>query len=458
MVQRLAVLILVLAVASAEAPAQAHPGGLARQLSMGGSLFGSNLVLNPYVFEDPVYILVNPAYQANYPQYAYLNVAGGRLSGFSTADNAFGSQFVGVSFAPSRRFTIGAILSRDPSVANQVASQMSTFISAAQGAGRPQAAPPPIDVFEVTGTFDLGLMDVGVGVITGWSSRTSTSEGPPQASSKSEVSANMFGARAGILMNLGGGNILDAAAQFRLDKANDDITGTDIAGAASNNGEYSASATEIGAWARLKLRASKTVNFIPFGAFQSVSGEPSQDAPPTGGTAYQGSVSFSAQSFALGIGGEYTSSTIYLAGGVSWQSSKQTTETTPPPPTGTTTSSTTVSSVPVFHFGGEWWFLDWLGARAGYYRAFATTTNRNEPPTGGVITETSVFGGTSLVPIGSYAFTDNSLITLGLGLQFGGFALDAMVSEDALRRGLGLVGSSDNLNTFGYITLSYGFE
>jgi len=410
------------------------------------------------VFEDPVYIFVNPAFQANYPQYAYVNVGGGRVSGFAPSDNTFGSQFVGVSFAPFRGFTIGAILSRDPSVTGQVASQLSNFISTAQGPGRPQAVPPPIDVFEVTGTFDIGIMDLGVAVTTGWSSRTSISEGPPQATSKSEVSANMFGVRGGILMNLGGGNILDAAAHFRLDKASDNITGTNVAGAESNNGEYSASATELGAWARLKLRASKTVNFVPFGAFASVSGEPTQDAPPTGGTEYQGSVSFSAQSFALGIGGEYTSNTIYLAGGVSWQSSKQTTETTPPPPTGTTTSSTTVSSIPVFHFGGEWWFLDWLGARAGYYRAFATTTNRNEPPAGGVLTESSVFGGTSLVPIGSYNFTDNSLVTLGLGLKFGGFALDAMVSEDALRRGLGLVGSSDNLNTFGYITFSYGFE
>ena len=458
MVQRVAVLLLVLAVVSTEVPAQAHPGGLARQLSMGGSLFGSNLVLNPYVFEDPVYIFVNPAYQANYPQYAYLNVAGGRVSGFSPADNTFGNQFVGVSFAPFRGFTLGAILSRDPSATSQVASQMSSFIGVAQGPGRPQAVAPPIDVFEVLGTFDLGILDLGVAVTTGWSSRTSMTEGPPQASSNNEVTANMFGARAGILANLGGGSIVDAGAEFRLDKTSDNITGTNVAGAESNNGEYSASATELGVWARLKLHASKNVNFIPFGAFRSVSGEPKQDAPPTGGTEYQGSSTFSGQSFALGVGGEYTSSTIYLAGGVSWQSAKQTTETTPPPPGGTTTSSTTTSGIPVFHFGGEWWFLEWFGARAGYYRAFSTTTNRTEPPSGGVTTENSVFGGTSLVPIGSYAQADNSLITLGLGLQFGGFALDAMVSEDALRRGLGLIGSSDNLNTFGYITMSYGFE
>jgi hypothetical protein len=49
-------------------------------------------------------------------------------------------------------------------------------------------------------------------------------------------------------------------------------------------------------------------------------------------------------------------------------------------------------------------------------------------------------------------------VTLGLGFKFGGFALDATVSEEALRRGFGLIGSQDNLNSFGYITTSYNFD
>lgn len=53
---------------------------------------------------------------------------------------------------------------------------------------------------------------------------------------------------------------------------------------------------------------------------------------------------------------------------------------------------------------------------------------------------------------------DGSLVTLGLGFRFGSFSLDATVSEEALRRGFGLVGAQDNINTFGYITTSYNFE
>ncbi len=61
----------------------------------------------------------------------------------------------------------------------------------------------------------------------------------------------------------------------------------------------------------------------------------------------------------------------------------------------------------------------------------------------------------SYVGIGSYS-ADN-LVTLGLGFKFGEFSLDATISEQALRRGLGLIGSSDALNTFGYLTASYNF-
>jgi hypothetical protein len=73
--------------------------------------------------------------------------------------------------------------------------------------------------------------------------------------------------------------------------------------------------------------------------------------------------------------------------------------------------------------------------------------------------EGNLFQPSSIVGSSGYGpIPDNSLITLGLGVKFEGFALDATVSEEALRRGLGLLGSGDNINTFGYITLSYSFE
>ncbi len=43
-------------------------------------------------------------------------------------------------------------------------------------------------------------------------------------------------------------------------------------------------------------------------------------------------------------------------------------------------------------------------------------------------------------------------------LRFGNFGLDASIYEEVLRRGLGLLGSADNINTFGLVNLSYNFE
>jgi hypothetical protein len=302
------------------------------------------------------------------------------------------------------------------------------------------------------------MMDVGFGFMYGTASNTSESSGPGPASTDNEHSASLLGFRAGVLVDLGGGNAVDVSAALRLQSITDNLIGTSVGGTPVSNGEYSASGTEIQALARVKLRVSRKVGFVPYVGFFTASGEPKQDAPPTGGTPFQGSVEISAMALAAGAGMEYKSADFYFAGGLSFVTAKQTTESTPPPPGGTTTNSTTVTQFPAFNLGGEWWFLEWLGARAGYYRAFQKTTSKSEPPPGGTTSESSQFVGYSIVPVGTGVFPDNGLITLGLGLRFGGFVLDATVSEDALRRGLGIIGAQDNINTFGYVTLSYAFE
>jgi hypothetical protein len=126
----------------------------------------------------------------------------------------------------------------------------------------------------------------------------------------------------------------------------------------------------------------------------------------------------------------------------------------------TATSTTTMTSLPTFNLGMEWTLLDWLTGRMGYYRAFQNINSKteNSAPGASSSSESNAFGGTSNVIFGSYNGPDNSLITLGLGLKFGNFALDGTVSEEALRRGLGLIGATDNMNTFGYMTASYCFE
>jgi hypothetical protein len=268
-----------------------------------------------------------------------------------------------------------------------------------------------------------------------------------------------MGFRFGIDFDMGAGSSFDATGALRLDKATDNVRASN-AGVVANSGDYSESATEIQINGRLKLKMSNKVNFVPYAGFLTASGEPKQDAPPTGGTPTTLSVKGSTMALAIGAGGEFKTPKFYLAGGLSYVLGKTKTESTPSPAAGTTTATTTVSGIPVFNLGGEWTFTDWLTGRMGYFRAFSSTNTKTEFPSAlnAPTAEQNVFVPTSLVTVGGYGGADNSLITLGLGLKVGGFALDAVVSEEALRRGFGVIGAQDNMNSFGFMTASYCFE
>ena len=461
MAKRLASMAVMFLVLGNTVFGQAHPGGIAREVAMGGSQSGSQLVLNPFIIDDPAYMLLNPSYQMKYKDYVWTNIGGGTLQNITTGDNGYGRQNAGVNFSLSKDFTLGAVLSFDPSAANLVPPQLALFINQVQP-GRAQVGLSAVDVFEVVAAYDLGALDLGFGFLYGWANRdTKNFPGPLAATSSSETeySARVLGFRFGMDLDMGGGSAFDATGALRLDKATDNIRASN-AGNAANNGEYSESATEIQINARLKLKMSNKVNFVPYAGFLTASGEPKQDAPPTGGTATTLSAKASALALAVGAGGEFHTTKFYLAGGLSYFMSRTKTEVTPTAAVGTTTSSTTVSAFPTFNLGGEWWFTDWLAGRLGYYRAFANTNTKTEfpSPINAPTAEQNVFAGSSLVTIGGYGGADNSLVTLGLGMKLGGFALDAVVSEEALRRGFGVIGAQDNINSFGYMTASYSFE
>jgi len=461
MLKRILFAAIAVAVLAGGALAGSHPGGVARELAMGGGPlvpggFGSPIVLNPFIYDDPTMMLINPAYQQVYRNYAWWDMAGGAVTGQSA--DGYGRQFAGVNFGFGKEATLGAVLSYDPSLTNLMVSQLASFT---QPFRVPQTGLKPVDVLEVTGTYDMGSLAVGVGILYGWAKNTtSNATAPvPPASSSTELSASVFGVRLGAIMDLGGGNAFDASGALRLDKATDDETGTNNAGNPANSGNYSASTTEIQVEGRLKLKMSNKVNFVPYVAFGTVSGQPKQDAPATGATAYTGSTKLSATLLTVGAGMEYHLSNFYFAGGLSWKSSSLKSEVTPPlPATGTTTSTLSVTELPVLNMGVEWTLLDWLIGRMGYYRTFQSLGQKTERPSGQSTTEIDTWAGNSSVAIGSLPGGDNNLITLGLGLRFGNFALDGTVSDQALRRGLGLIGAQDNINTFGYVTASYCFD
>lgn len=465
MMKRLATIAVVIAIVGSNVFAQAKNGGIARQVAMGGSNVGTNLVLNPFIMEDPALIFVNPAYQASYKDYGWMNIAGGALTGLAatpgTPDNGYGHQNAGLAFAVNNEWTLGMILSYDPSFAGPVASLLSGatvpgvgtlpgFIPGTRGA---QTIPGIANVWELVAAYDAGEADFGFAFMYGSSNaETKTTTVTPAASTEREASSSLMGFRAGVNYDLGSGSSFDASAALRLDKATDDIKSN-----VGTGGEYSASGTEIAVNARAKFKVSNKFNFVPYASFNTISAEPKEDAFATGTAAIGFSEKVSAMALAVGVGGEFKTSTFYLAGGVSMQYAKAKLEVSPTGGT-TTTSEVKYTALPVFNVGGEWWFTDWLGGRMGYYRALASLKATTENSATGT-SETTIGVPHSFLVMGALGPGNyDGLVTLGLGLKFGGFALDGTVSEEALRRGFGLIGSQDNINTFGYLTASYNFE
>lgn len=460
MLRRLATIAIVVVVGGSSLfAADGKNGGIARQIAMGGSQAGSGLVLNPFIMDDPALMLLNPAYQAMYKDYAWMNVGGGTLAGLSSSDNGYGQQNVGIGFSVGREWSFGAILSYDPSAANLVSGLIGTpgFV---QRTGGEQTIPPIANVWEVLAAFDMGTVDLGFAFTYGSSNRETKASTPAPSSVETEASASMLGFRLGANIDLGGGSSFDLSGAVRLDNATDNVTVSPTPGGPTD-GEYSASGTEIQVQLRGRFKVSNRVNFVPYGLFATLSAEPKEDKVPTTLTANPGSLKASALAYAVGVGGEYRTPSFYLAGGLSFQSARLKTETSPGGGAPTQTDKTTYTALPVFNIGGEWWFTDWLAGRGGYTRALATL--KEETENGGFVSgangeEKTTIPHSFLFVGGINPGTHDGLVTLGLGFRFGGFALDATVSEEALRRGLGLIGASDNINTFGYITTSYNFE
>jgi hypothetical protein len=466
MIRKITTVLLLMTLAGTTLFAQAKPGGIARELAMGAARVDRNIVMNPFIVMDPTWLLVNPAYLMKYSDYAWFNIAGGAVSGPNDA-NIYGNQFGGVNFSFGKELAIGAILSYDASVTNSLWTPLNTYLArSTRAVANPAAAagaPRAIEIFEVLAAFDMGGFELGAGISYGSSNQdfTNTPPSPSTNTSEGSLSARTLGIRAGVRMDMGGGSVFEGALAARFNSAKDTYTlgGT---GTGTGTSEYSAGTTELEVNARLALKMSKRFTLVPYGALRMYSIEPKEDGRLEGQAVTKYSYKNSVLSMSVGIGGEVKVKDFLLAGGLSFAIRNDKTETNPNATTTdkTTTVSSTITAFPVFNLGVEYPVLDWLTVRGGYYRALAILGNKTAVDSGAT-TERNLSIGNSGVVMAGYVPAgndENGLMTLGLGLKFGGFALDATVSEQALRRGLGLIGSQDFVNTFGYVTMSYVFE
>ncbi|MBI1804828.1 MAG: hypothetical protein HY033_13805 [Ignavibacteriae bacterium] len=451
--KRLIVVALLIAILGSNLFAQAKPGGIARQLAMGGSNAGLGIVLNPFIMDDPAQMFQNPAYQAMYRDYGFTNISGGGLTGLTTNSNGYGSQNAAIAFGLNDTWAAGAILSYDPSAVNLVSGLIAPIVQS--GTGRtPQAIPPVANVWEAVTSYRLSSMDLGFGVMYGWSNvDAKASNANPAASASTEASANMWGFRGGVNADLGSGSSFNGSVALRLDHAADKKSSSPIVN--QNTGEYSASGSELQVNVRARFNVSSKFGFVPYATLVSASADPKEDVRPNGILTLPTSLKLSALAYAVGAGGEFKTSTFYFAGGISWQSVRVKSEITPQN-VPTITNTATYSAIPVINLGGEWSFTDWLVGRAGVYRSIGNVNLKSESPASTTETNSSV-PNSSVVVGGIGPANWDGMVTMGLGFKFGGWALDATVSDEALRRGLGLIGSNDNINTFGYLTASFNF-
>ncbi|MGA9121436.1 MAG: hypothetical protein WB699_18860, partial [Bacteroidota bacterium] len=321
-----------------------------------------------------------------------------------------------------------------------------------------QTIPAVANVWEILAAYHAGSLDLGFGFMYGNSNSDETASSGAASASR-EASSRLFGFRAGLILDLGGGSNFSAHGALRLDNATDNVTFSPVV--AGEGGEYSATGTEIELGARLKYRLNNKFSFVPYGGFLLITGEPTEDNPRNGVAKVPYSEKLTATGITIGVGGEYKITNFLLAGGVSYQMLSGKLENSNATAQTSNTVTTSYTSVPTVNLGAEWWLTDWLAARAGYFRMLGSVKTKLESSAGA----TSSTDETNLTVPLSVAFAGgingaswDGVATLGLGIRFGAFSLDGTISDEALRRGLGLLGSGDNINTFGYITLDYNFE
>jgi len=428
---------------------QAKPGGIARQLALGGSQAGLNAALNPFLWDDPSLVLFNPAYQCVYRDYMWSNIGGGEILG--TNSEGYGYQNAGISFGLSKAFTLGMILSYDPSAANWV-NQLNEEFPGLQRA--PQDIPSIQNVWEAVATYRFTSMSLGLGFMYGWSNYDQKVDqvAPTSATGEAEASASVMGFRLGALMNLSDDIDLSLTGVLRFDDATDRIEYSP--GVSGLGGIYEASGTEMQLTARAKIKMSNKFNFVPYGMLMLVNAEPKEEEPPVGDPKTTATLEASATVYAFGIGGEYRMNDFLVVGGMSFQHGEM--ELDQKATVDTVDDIMSYTGLPVINLGGEWQITEWLAGRIGYHRMIGSVKEEEKYPN--ISYERNMSLPMSWVMVGSLdPGSWDGIVTLGVGLDFGGFALDATVSEKALQRGLGLIGAADDMNTFGYITASYNF-
>ena len=348
---------------------------------------------NPYVV-DPEFMKTNPAWGQFYDNFLWADIGEEDYEG----DYSSGAgQFFGLNFRLDNQWTLGAIMSRD--------DYNSVSIGMLDPFGITSSHNPALNNnFELFSSLKLGNTSLGLGLAYA----SASTENNPAGGESVTTGASQLGVNLGIISSFDRNMMLDLGVNLAMPNYTND------------DGEVDISQTIIAANARFFWKLGSKVRLVPAASFMTASGtadnsEGSADLP-------------SYSSFGFGVGMEYTVGEFMFIGGPALRS------------TSVTDADPEVSSFtfPIWNLGAEWTATEWLIARMGYVAETGSSTTTEEDDDEFITT-----------------FYRPGEVSLGIGLRFGGFGLDATVNSSVLRGGLQNIGGPEP--TFAYLSASYAF-
>ncbi len=381
-------------------------GGHARVLSLGN---------NPYII-DPEYIRVNPAWASYYDNFLWADI--GSKSSINTNGNS--GQFAGVNVKLSKRLTLGGLVTVSnsnpiPSISVLDPYSLVNQINSIVGSGRVVQLN---NNFELLAAYKIDKMIIGLGAAYS----SSQNKMNFQSGANQKALADQFGLNAGILTHLNRNFLLDASASLIFPNASYD-PGVGF--------KTKLSQTIFLFNARGFINTSRRLAIVPVVNFENISGSAEANG-------YNGDLQ-SITDFSIGIGANYRIHRFHIAGGVSFNYNKTT---VPQVPAVSPQLNQSRTDFPVWNLGAEWRATRWLIARIGYQ---ATTSNNDfEQAISPNVKSENIYTG-----------YNPGTVTLGIGLRFGGFGVDATINSDVLRQGLNNIGGGTP--TFTYISSTYAF-
>lgn len=409
-------------------------GGFARELALGaGAAYSPNGLynFNPFLRND-TYLLINPAYIGDFGNYVWGNFNGAQAGATSQT-------FAGANFEVTKSLYLGLLVNTRDALATS--GQLDDF----GGNVLPN--------IENSLGFLIGYklspeLTLGAQIYTG--SRTAEDKNEAQnASSTTTSKLSTLGFDVGAVYNtaqLRGELAVKLRMNSRSEKTQSSTGGTSTSQEVSLDGGM-----ELGVNARAFYKLNNTYDLVPTLSFYNVSVKAKIDpAPPTNTE----TVESSQTAFEVGLGLNAKTKNALLIGGISFVNATEEVKTTNLGNISgdTQTETTTATILPRINLGLEYYALDWLTVRLGYFKTMGGTEFVDESRVGNATSKTtSTRNGFSN---GNYL---GDFISVGIGMHFGDWNMNFAVNETFLRNGPNFVGGNTTGPLFAVFSSSYRF-